>query len=299
MCPRLTGCCHSWKRWAAPVATSCPTPQLQSASLAWSTRGHRVSLGSYPLPLRLFFLLVFFSEPQIKCNGLGSPGDSLDSLIQCTVTRVCTELDSASSPRRTQAFTLIIWVTSLSFLVQSNITEVWIFLSLVDTTAEVLPDKIYRNLLVCSFSFTIIKERVCVRALQEAPKATTLLMSPGCQGSASKIPPSVLSTDWQGKHTVTFSYRHRFMHPFKPALFVIFFSSSLCSMTTTWACWQQMVSLCWWLILSTSWTAVAMPTCASCTASGFSVRILPSWCRDSMRHLKVVNAVDTDFGHKH
>uniref|UniRef100_H3CGH5 MMS19 nucleotide excision repair protein n=1 Tax=Tetraodon nigroviridis TaxID=99883 RepID=H3CGH5_TETNG len=37
-------------------------------------------------------------------------GDSLDGLIRGTMTRVCRELDSASSPLRTQAFTLIIWV---------------------------------------------------------------------------------------------------------------------------------------------------------------------------------------------
>ncbi|XP_035002527.2 MMS19 nucleotide excision repair protein homolog isoform X1 [Hippoglossus stenolepis] len=39
-----------------------------------------------------------------------SQGDSLDSLIQRTMKRVCGELDSTSSPARTQAFTLMIWV---------------------------------------------------------------------------------------------------------------------------------------------------------------------------------------------
>lgn len=75
-------------------------------------------------------------------------------------------------------------------------------------------------------------------------------------------------------------------------------SSSLCSLMTTWATWQQMDSLCWWLTLSTSWTAVAMPTCVSCTASGFSVKILPSWSRNSMLHLKVVDILKADFVHK-
>ncbi|KAE8284510.1 MMS19 nucleotide excision repair protein-like protein MMS19-like protein [Larimichthys crocea] len=37
-------------------------------------------------------------------------GDSLDGLIQNTMKRVCSELDSASSSVRTQAFTLMIWV---------------------------------------------------------------------------------------------------------------------------------------------------------------------------------------------
>ncbi|XP_056285435.1 MMS19 nucleotide excision repair protein homolog isoform X3 [Pseudoliparis swirei] len=44
------------------------------------------------------------------------PGDSLDSLIQRTVKRVCGELDSASSPLRTQAFTLLIWVAKALLL---------------------------------------------------------------------------------------------------------------------------------------------------------------------------------------
>ncbi|XP_039992039.1 MMS19 nucleotide excision repair protein homolog isoform X2 [Xiphias gladius] len=43
-------------------------------------------------------------------------GDSLDSLIQRTMKRVCRELDSASSPVRTQAFTLMIWVAKALLL---------------------------------------------------------------------------------------------------------------------------------------------------------------------------------------
>ncbi|XP_054454424.1 MMS19 nucleotide excision repair protein homolog isoform X2 [Anoplopoma fimbria] len=43
-------------------------------------------------------------------------GDSLDSLIQRTMKRVCSELDSASSPVRTQAFTLMIWVAKALLL---------------------------------------------------------------------------------------------------------------------------------------------------------------------------------------
>lgn len=56
-CPRLSGCYHSWKRWAAPVPTSCPTPQLLSALLAWLTRDRRVSLCSHP---RLHLFIIFF-----------------------------------------------------------------------------------------------------------------------------------------------------------------------------------------------------------------------------------------------
>lgn len=83
-----------------------------------------------------------------------------------------------------------------------------------------------------------------------------------------------------------------------PSPSLIFLSSSLCSLMTTWASWQQMDSLCWWLTLATSWTAVVMPMCVSCTASGFSVRILPNWSRDSMLHLKVVEISKADFVHK-
>ncbi|XP_044035468.1 MMS19 nucleotide excision repair protein homolog isoform X1 [Siniperca chuatsi] len=42
--------------------------------------------------------------------------DSLDSLIQSTMKRVCSELDSASSSARTQAFTLMIWVAKALLL---------------------------------------------------------------------------------------------------------------------------------------------------------------------------------------
>lgn len=114
-CPRLSGCCHSWKRRAAPVATSSPTPQRPSASLAWSTRDQQVSLSSHPRPRPGLFCFVLCFEHQIKCGGLGSSGDSLDRLIRGTMTRVCRELDSASSPLRTQAFTLIIWVRRSAF----------------------------------------------------------------------------------------------------------------------------------------------------------------------------------------
>lgn len=156
-CPRLTGCCHSWKRWAAPVATSCPTPQLQSALLAWSTRDHWVSLCSRLCPRPVF---LFCSPPASdKCNGLGSTGDSLDRLIRGTVTRVCSELDSASSPLRTQAFTLIIWVRlSVSASGSNKLVFSYTvilryrravnilnnsYCSLVDTTADIMADKIW------------------------------------------------------------------------------------------------------------------------------------------------------------
>uniref|UniRef100_A0AAX7T5B9 MMS19 nucleotide excision repair protein n=1 Tax=Astatotilapia calliptera TaxID=8154 RepID=A0AAX7T5B9_ASTCA len=43
-------------------------------------------------------------------------GDSLDSLIQRTVKRVCSELDSPSSSVHTQAFTLMIWVSKALLL---------------------------------------------------------------------------------------------------------------------------------------------------------------------------------------
>lgn len=137
-CPRLSGSYRSWRRWAAPVATRCPTPQLQSALLAWLTRYPRVSLCSHARPHPVLGVWCF-SEHWLKCNGLGSSGDSLDRLIRGTMTRVCSELDSASSPRHTQAFTLIIWVRLsvsfcgsnkllLSFLMRwcSDITALWI-----------------------------------------------------------------------------------------------------------------------------------------------------------------------------
>lgn len=48
-----------------------------------------------------------------SCDGLvSSSGDSLDRLIQSTMKRVCSELDSVKSAVRTQAFTLMIWVRS-------------------------------------------------------------------------------------------------------------------------------------------------------------------------------------------
>ncbi|XP_075949262.1 MMS19 nucleotide excision repair protein homolog [Anarhichas minor] len=43
-------------------------------------------------------------------------GDALDSLIQRTMQRVCSELDSASSSVRTQAFTLMLWVAKALLL---------------------------------------------------------------------------------------------------------------------------------------------------------------------------------------
>lgn len=66
-CPRLTGCSHSWKRWAAPAATSCPTPQLQSALLAWLTRDHRVSLCCHPRLCPVYYLFIFFL-PSIRSS---------------------------------------------------------------------------------------------------------------------------------------------------------------------------------------------------------------------------------------
>ncbi|KAM8836399.1 MMS19 nucleotide excision repair protein homolog isoform 4-T4 [Spinachia spinachia] len=45
-----------------------------------------------------------------------APGESLDCLIQRTTKRVCSELDCASSPVRTQAFTLLIWVAKALLL---------------------------------------------------------------------------------------------------------------------------------------------------------------------------------------
>ncbi|XP_078146912.1 MMS19 nucleotide excision repair protein homolog isoform X2 [Centroberyx gerrardi] len=44
------------------------------------------------------------------------PGDSLDGMIQKTMKRVCCELDSPSSPVRTQAFTLLLWVAKALLL---------------------------------------------------------------------------------------------------------------------------------------------------------------------------------------
>nr|XP_040033406.1 MMS19 nucleotide excision repair protein homolog [Gasterosteus aculeatus aculeatus] len=43
-------------------------------------------------------------------------GESLDGLIQRTMKRVCSELDCPSSPARTQAFTLMIWVAKALLL---------------------------------------------------------------------------------------------------------------------------------------------------------------------------------------
>lgn len=57
-CLRWISCCHSWRRWAAPAATGCHTPQLQNALLGWLTRGRRVSL-------RLYTLLLLFVWPQL------------------------------------------------------------------------------------------------------------------------------------------------------------------------------------------------------------------------------------------
>ncbi len=53
----------------------------------------------------------FTLSTKSSCDGLvSSSGESLDGLIQRTMKRVCSELDSASSSVRTQAFTLMIWV---------------------------------------------------------------------------------------------------------------------------------------------------------------------------------------------
>lgn len=57
----------------------------------------------------------------VKTFSVSSSGDSLDSLIQRTMKRVCSELDSPSSPVHTQAFTLMIWVrVTLSVLLTPN-----------------------------------------------------------------------------------------------------------------------------------------------------------------------------------
>ncbi|XP_067100603.1 MMS19 nucleotide excision repair protein homolog [Osmerus mordax] len=44
------------------------------------------------------------------------PGDSLESLIERTMKRVCSELDSPSSPQHTQALTLLMWVAKALLL---------------------------------------------------------------------------------------------------------------------------------------------------------------------------------------
>lgn len=50
------------------------------------------------------------STKSICVHSVSSSGDSLDNFIQRTIKRVWSELDSASSSTRTQAFTLMIWV---------------------------------------------------------------------------------------------------------------------------------------------------------------------------------------------
>lgn len=76
------------------------------------TQGQFVCLNS--LQSQVLVLNARASSCQINAIVMvclfSSSGDSLDSLIQRTMKRVCSELDSTSSSVRTQAFTLMIWV---------------------------------------------------------------------------------------------------------------------------------------------------------------------------------------------
>uniref|UniRef100_A0A669B4C6 MMS19 nucleotide excision repair protein n=1 Tax=Oreochromis niloticus TaxID=8128 RepID=A0A669B4C6_ORENI len=67
---------------------------------------------SYTSAAKCFAGLVN-KKPQVSVS---SSGDSLDSLIQRMMKRVCSELDSPSSSVRTQAFTLMIWVAKALLL---------------------------------------------------------------------------------------------------------------------------------------------------------------------------------------
>lgn len=69
--------------------------------------------------LGVFGLLALLAESPLISTGLwlkaelffiSSSGESLDSSVQRTMHRVCSELDRPSSPCRSQAFTLMIWV---------------------------------------------------------------------------------------------------------------------------------------------------------------------------------------------
>lgn len=102
--------------------------QLEEMS---STCSHRLS---YTSAAKCFAGLInkrppgqsaFLHSPPAVCStstnssrdGLvvSSSGDSLDRLIQSTMKRVCSELDSVTSAVRTQAFTLMIWVRTACF----------------------------------------------------------------------------------------------------------------------------------------------------------------------------------------
>lgn len=112
-CLRWISCCCSWRSWVAPAATRRRTRQLQSALPAWLIRERRVSLSVHSS--------LFLSNMRTKLCHLtaavtvSSSGDSLDSLIQSTMKRVYSVLDSESSSVRTQAFTLMIWVRVMLF----------------------------------------------------------------------------------------------------------------------------------------------------------------------------------------
>lgn len=109
-CPRWSSCCHSWRSWAAAAHTCSPTLQLLSASQAWSTRDLWVCWSFFPL-LAESLLSSNWLRLKAEMFFLISPtGESLDSSLQRTMHRVCSELDCPSSLHRTQAFTLMIWV---------------------------------------------------------------------------------------------------------------------------------------------------------------------------------------------
>lgn len=130
----------------------------------------------------------------------------------------------------------------------------------------------------------------------EAAGEVKLLLSPGCQGSASQIPPSVHSTDWQGNNSCILSI---YISQTSADMWFILSSTvcpwsfSLCSTMPTSVRWQQTASRCWWATLPTSWTAVVTQTYASCTASASSARIQPSWSRASTLHHKVFGTAQT------
>jgi len=114
-----------------------------------------------------------------------------------------------------------------------------------------------------------------------------LLLSPGCQGPAPPVPPSVHHPDWQGKDYFIFNILYIYY------IYIIEYlifrrSSSLCSTTPLWVRRRPTASGCWWATPSTSWTAVATATSASCTASASSARIRLSWSAASTPHRKVL-----------
>ncbi|XP_023117868.2 MMS19 nucleotide excision repair protein homolog isoform X1 [Amphiprion ocellaris] len=89
------------------------------------------------------------------------PGDSLDSLIQRTMKRVCSELDSTSSSVRIQAFTLMIWVAKALLLRYHPL-----FKTLTDKLFSLLDDTDLGPMAADSFSllmsdFTDVLNRSC------------------------------------------------------------------------------------------------------------------------------------------